>query len=212
MVKNLPAMQEIRVQSLGREDALEKSMAIDSSVLAWRIPGQRSLADCSPWGGKKSDTAEWLAHTRGQLSMLWQFQGNSKGTQPHIYMYSFSPPTSAHQGCHLTLLLPLVNCKELPFALWVPIPRPCRDQRPHKHTLITFTERGEEKIGKGKQTKVTHAQRKRLSLQPRIFFLPSQFPCLCKMMGSRWDCAMLETRDFHQVTRPPQTCSPTLKK
>ena len=58
MIKNLPAMQEIRVQSLGREDALEKSMAIDSSVLAWRIPGQRSLADCSPWGGKKSDMAE----------------------------------------------------------------------------------------------------------------------------------------------------------
>ena len=38
MVKNLPAMQETRVQSLGREDPLEKGMAIHSSVLAWRIP------------------------------------------------------------------------------------------------------------------------------------------------------------------------------
>ena len=38
MVKNLPAMQETRVQSLGQEDPLEKGMAIHSSILAWRIP------------------------------------------------------------------------------------------------------------------------------------------------------------------------------
>jgi len=38
MLKNLPAMQETRVQSLGREDALEKGMATHSSLLAWRIP------------------------------------------------------------------------------------------------------------------------------------------------------------------------------
>ena len=37
-VKNLPAMQETRVRSLGWEDALEKEMAIHSSILAWRIP------------------------------------------------------------------------------------------------------------------------------------------------------------------------------
>ena len=37
MVKNLPAMQETQIQSLGWEEALEKGMAIHSSVLAWRI-------------------------------------------------------------------------------------------------------------------------------------------------------------------------------
>ena len=37
-VKNLPAMQEIQAQSLGREDLLEKGMATHSSILAWRIP------------------------------------------------------------------------------------------------------------------------------------------------------------------------------
>ena len=36
--KNLPAMQEIQVQSLGQEDTLEKGMAAPSRVLAWRIP------------------------------------------------------------------------------------------------------------------------------------------------------------------------------
>ena len=38
MVKNLPAIQETRVQSLSREDSLEKGMATHSSILAWRIP------------------------------------------------------------------------------------------------------------------------------------------------------------------------------
>ena len=36
--KNLPAMQEARVQSLGREDPLEKEMATHSSILAWENP------------------------------------------------------------------------------------------------------------------------------------------------------------------------------
>ena len=37
-VKNLPAVQEIRIPSLGREDPLEKEMATHSSILAWKIP------------------------------------------------------------------------------------------------------------------------------------------------------------------------------
>ena len=39
MVKNLPAMQETWVQSLGWEDSLQKEMATHSSILVWRIPG-----------------------------------------------------------------------------------------------------------------------------------------------------------------------------
>ena len=38
IVKNLPAMQETRVRSLGQEDPLEKEMAIHSSTIAWKIP------------------------------------------------------------------------------------------------------------------------------------------------------------------------------
>ena len=49
MVKNLPAMQETQVQSLGREDQLEKEMATHSSILAWRIPWTEELVDSSPW-------------------------------------------------------------------------------------------------------------------------------------------------------------------
>ena len=43
MVKNLSAMQETWIQSLGREDPLEKSMVTHSSILAWRISWTEEL-------------------------------------------------------------------------------------------------------------------------------------------------------------------------
>ena len=52
MVKNLPAMQETWVQSLGREDPLKKEMATLSSILAWRIPWTE---EPSPQGRKELD-------------------------------------------------------------------------------------------------------------------------------------------------------------
>ena len=58
VVKNPPAMQEKQVQSLGKEYPLEEEMATHSSILAWRMHGQRSLAGCSPWGHKESYIAE----------------------------------------------------------------------------------------------------------------------------------------------------------
>ena len=52
-------MQEIWVFSLvGQEDPLEEEMATHSSILAWRILGQRNLAGYRPWGCKESDTTE----------------------------------------------------------------------------------------------------------------------------------------------------------
>ena len=43
MVKSLPAVWETWVQSLGWEDLLEKEMAADSSILAWKIPWTEEL-------------------------------------------------------------------------------------------------------------------------------------------------------------------------
>ena len=48
----------MQVRSLGGEDSLEEGMAAHSSILAWRIHGQRSLADYSPWGREESDMTE----------------------------------------------------------------------------------------------------------------------------------------------------------
>ena len=58
-VKNLPAMQETQVPSLGREDPLEKVMATHSSIFTWEIPLPGGLATVHG-GHKESDTTEWL--------------------------------------------------------------------------------------------------------------------------------------------------------
>ena len=52
-VKNLPAVQETWVRSLGREDPLEKEMATHSTLLPRKSHGQRSLVGCIPWGRKE---------------------------------------------------------------------------------------------------------------------------------------------------------------
>jgi len=59
-VKNLPAVWETRVLSLGWED-LEKGMAIHSSTLAWKTTGQRSLMGSSPRGCIELDMTEQLS-------------------------------------------------------------------------------------------------------------------------------------------------------
>ena len=49
-------MQEIRVQSLGWKNPLEKGMASHSSIVAWRIPCTEEPEGYSLWGRKESDT------------------------------------------------------------------------------------------------------------------------------------------------------------
>ena len=56
LVKNLPAMPEIWVRSLGWDDTLKKGTATQSSILAWRVPWMYS-----PWGRKESDMNEGLS-------------------------------------------------------------------------------------------------------------------------------------------------------
>ena len=56
MVKNLPAMQQTWVQSLGWEDLLEKGMATHTSILAWRIPMDRGAWRAIVHGVAKSQT------------------------------------------------------------------------------------------------------------------------------------------------------------
>ena len=58
VVKNLPAVQETQVQSLGLEDPLEKGMATHHIFLPGESHGQRSLAGCSPQGYTELDMTE----------------------------------------------------------------------------------------------------------------------------------------------------------
>ena len=70
MVKNLPAVRETHVLSLGRKDPLEEETATHSSILAGESHGQRSLAGYSPWGHKESDTTEGPTSTHLGLREL----------------------------------------------------------------------------------------------------------------------------------------------
>ena len=60
MAKNLLAVQEVQVSSLGWEDPLEKGIATQSSILAWEIPWTEEPVSYSPRGRKESDTTERL--------------------------------------------------------------------------------------------------------------------------------------------------------
>ena len=77
MVKNLPAIQETHVQSLSQEDPLEKGVATQSSILAWRIPWTE--VGHSPWGCKELDTTK-------RLSLLRLLEGRWKIV--HIKFFS----------------------------------------------------------------------------------------------------------------------------
>ena len=69
-VKNPPATQEPHetwVRSLGWEDPLEVGMAVQFSILPWRIPRTEEPGSYSPWGRKKSDTIEVTEHARTHM-------------------------------------------------------------------------------------------------------------------------------------------------
>ena len=62
MVKNLPAMQETQVPSLGLEDLLEKRMATNSSILAWRIPWTGEPGGLQSMGSQRVQH-DWMINT-----------------------------------------------------------------------------------------------------------------------------------------------------
>ena len=65
MVKNLPAMQDTWVQSLGQEDPLEKGMTTHSTIPAWRIPQtEESGGIYSPLCRKESHNGATFTHTQ----------------------------------------------------------------------------------------------------------------------------------------------------
>ena len=75
MVRNLPAMQETWVQTLGPENPLKKEMAT-SVFLPGESHGQRSLMGYCPWGHKESDTEGWYG------------EGGRRGVQDGEHVYT----------------------------------------------------------------------------------------------------------------------------
>ena len=83
MVKNLPVMQEIQVQSLGWEDHLKKDMATHSSILAWRIPWMKDPGELQSMGlqrvGHDWATKRTHAHTHIHTHFFFFFYLKASG-------------------------------------------------------------------------------------------------------------------------------------
>ena len=62
IIRNPPAIPEIWIQTLEKENPLKKGMAITPVFLPGKFHGQRSLAGYSPWGHKESDMTECLTY------------------------------------------------------------------------------------------------------------------------------------------------------
>ena len=59
MIKNLPAMQETQIRSLGWEDSLEKELTTHSSILAWKISWAEELGGLQSMGVTKESYMTW---------------------------------------------------------------------------------------------------------------------------------------------------------
>ena len=70
-VKNLPAMQEIQVQSLGQEDPLEKEMATHSGLLAWEVPWSEEPGGLQSPGSQNQTGLEQLSRRAHIIPSPW---------------------------------------------------------------------------------------------------------------------------------------------
>ena len=113
MVKCLPTMLEIQVQSLSWEDLLEKEMTTHSKILAGKSHGWRSLVGYSPWGHKESDMTELLHfHFSACPFLFFSFKGISPINLAHVrknrkFEMGWVPASSSEESphCHLEVLL-----------------------------------------------------------------------------------------------------------
>ena len=69
-LKRLPAMRETRVRFLGREDPLEKEMAIHSSTLAWKIPWTEELDRLQSMGPQRV-RHDWATSLSFHMAVIW---------------------------------------------------------------------------------------------------------------------------------------------
>ena len=96
LVKNLPAVQETWVQSLGREDPWRKEWQPTSVFLLGKSHGERSLAGYSLWGRKELDTTEQWNHHHGPRT---EALGETNAAYTLIRMFSLRNCCIIHFCC-----------------------------------------------------------------------------------------------------------------
>ena len=91
-VKNLPAMQETQVWSLGWEDCLEKEMAIHSSIVAWRIPWTEEP------GGLQSMGSHRVGHDWSDFTFTFHFHALEKEMATYSSVLAWRIPGTREPG------------------------------------------------------------------------------------------------------------------
>ena len=110
VIKNLLAMQETRVWSLGQKDPLKKGMAIHSSILAWRIPWTVEPGRLQPMGSQRA-LHNWMSNTFTLICTI-----HNTGLLPVFasvpkFVFSDSlPAPAAVKILNLCLYIPLTSC------------------------------------------------------------------------------------------------------
>ena len=92
MVKNLPAVQEIQIQSLGQEDPLEKGMATHCSIPSWRIPMDRGAWQAAVHGVAKSQTR------LSDFTFTFNFHALEKEMATHSSVLAWRIPGTGEPG------------------------------------------------------------------------------------------------------------------
>ena len=105
MGKNLSAMWETWVRSLGWEDPLKKGTATHSNILASKVPCTEELTGYSPWGCKELDTTEWLSLSCQEATVRTR----------HGKTNWFKIGKGVHQGC---ILSPCLFNLHAEYIMW----------------------------------------------------------------------------------------------
>ena len=122
MIKNLPAVQETWVRSLGQEDPLEeRAWQLTPVFLPGEFHRERSLAGCSPWGCKESDTTE--QHCTCKVICLACLGVETSSTESPQQKGRLVTHTHTHTHTHsLSLSLSALALSRSPLRVHRPLP------------------------------------------------------------------------------------------
>ena len=150
MVKNLPAIQETQVRSLGQKDPVEKEMATCSSILVKENLLDRGAwwATYSPWGHKESDMTEWLTLSTWILYRIWACF--------RALLASLQAQTVKNLPAMRETWVRSLGQK-IPWRAWQPTPAFLPGEAHGQRSLAGYSPWGRKELDKTEQLSLTHS-------------------------------------------------------